>query len=240
MSSPCLQLLITIMSIAVTAGASNSTIVAENVNALRHIIECRSQGVYLHSPDAQASELCVNKFCVKEQGPPMNRVVNLPSKDLLYEYEARWEIKTMHNFITVETICPAQPFCSTINCMICSENMLNPECWPVAGIAAVGIILYLTIALCYTICFIPVTIGHPFRLIVKGICMYVCVRMQYTAKRDLAMHQTKLPMFQKTPNNAFEKITGSIGPEQLSQLSHKCLGMPNCERYLSPRQTVCQ
>ncbi|EPB66646.1 hypothetical protein ANCCEY_14263 [Ancylostoma ceylanicum] len=147
MSSPCLQLLITVMTVAVAASASNST---DNVDALRHIIECRSQGVYLHSPEAQAYELCVNSFCVKEQGPPINQIVNLK----------------------VERS--------------------------------------------------PRNLEH----------------MQYTTKCDLAVHQTKLPMFQKTTDHAFEKTTGGIGPEQLSQLSHRC--MPNCEYFFPPRQTLCQ
>ncbi|VDL86341.1 unnamed protein product [Nippostrongylus brasiliensis] len=132
-------------------------------------IECTKEGLFLNAPLSSAYEICVRTHCLKENTPPIRKIFKVPPKELLFEFEATWKLRYKENYVTVLKTCPAQPFCTTIDCTICSANILNPECWPVAAILGSGIVLYLLIAVCYTICYVPVTVGKPFRLLLQGI-----------------------------------------------------------------------
>ncbi|VDL76056.1 unnamed protein product [Nippostrongylus brasiliensis] len=132
-------------------------------------IECTKEGLFLNAPLSSAYEICVRTHCLKENTPPIRKIFKVPPKELLFEFEATCKLRYKENYVTVLKTCPAQPFCTTIDCTICSANILNPECWPVAAILGSGIVLYLLIAMCYTICYVPVTVGKPFRLLLQGI-----------------------------------------------------------------------
>ncbi|KAK6027245.1 hypothetical protein OSTOST_06725 [Ostertagia ostertagi] len=134
-----------------------------------YAIECREVGVYLHAPQSQEHELCVNNYCVLEKTPPIHKLIRLPPEEMIHDFEVRWKLKAKDSYTVVETTCPAQSFCSAIDCTVCTANVLNPECWPLAAITGLGIILYLLVAICYTICYVPVTVGRPFRIMLKGI-----------------------------------------------------------------------
>ncbi|KAK6765375.1 hypothetical protein RB195_025336 [Necator americanus] len=138
-----------------------------------HYIECKTEGVYLNAPQAQEYELCVNNYCINEKTPPVEKLLHLPPEELIHDYEANWKVRQGDTYVALVTKCPAQSFCTSIDCTICSANILNPECWPLAAIIGLGISVYLFIALCYTICFVPVTIGPPCRIIMTGIATMV-------------------------------------------------------------------
>ncbi|KAK6741524.1 hypothetical protein RB195_009405 [Necator americanus] len=131
--------------------------------------ECKEQGLYLHAPQAEEYELCVNNYCIREKTPPLHKLLRLPPEEVLHDFEVNWKIRIGDGYTTVETACSALPFCSAIDCTMCAANILNPECWPLAAIAGLGIIIYLLTAICYTLCDIPVTVGRPFRIIIAGI-----------------------------------------------------------------------
>ncbi|KAK5986434.1 hypothetical protein GCK32_014593 [Trichostrongylus colubriformis] len=132
-------------------------------------IECRTHGVYIHAPKSTESELCVNDHCIKELHPPVKKVHNIPSEEVLLDFEVVWKLRFRNNIVTVEKSCPPQHFCSTIDCTVCSRNILNPGCWPFSAIIGLGVILYLLIALCYTIFYVPVTVGRSLRLLLRGL-----------------------------------------------------------------------
>ncbi|KAK6018651.1 zinc knuckle [Ostertagia ostertagi] len=182
-----LQLLVTIISAALVMGTPSISSTPTINNPAPHTIECRPEGIYLHSPTSHGYEICVNNYCMVERTAPIHKIIRIPAKDLLYEYEARWKIETATNYTIIETVCPEQPFCASVNCIICSDNIFNPECWPFSAIAGAGILLYIMIALCYTICYIPVTIGHPIRLLLRGLkklCI-VILNIAFTSIRGI-------------------------------------------------------
>ncbi|KAK6751721.1 hypothetical protein RB195_003250 [Necator americanus] len=120
-------------------------------------------------PQAEEYELCVNNYCIREKTPPLHKLLRLPPEEVLHDFEVNWKIRIGDSYTTVETACSALPFCSAIDCTMCAANILNPECWPLAAIAGLDIIIYLFTAICYTLCYIPVTVGRPFRIIIAGI-----------------------------------------------------------------------
>ncbi|VDO88949.1 unnamed protein product, partial [Heligmosomoides polygyrus] len=167
-SSIYLKMALMVLSIASSVAEPAATTPMEFPS--EHVIECRKQGVYIDAPNAHGYELCVNDHCVTESSPPVKKVIWLPSEELLYDFEARWKLRYNDIFAFVEKSCPAQPFCSTIECTLCFTNILNPECWPPSAILGFGAVIYLLIALCYTICYVPLTVGRPFRLLFEGFC----------------------------------------------------------------------
>ncbi|KAK6017354.1 hypothetical protein OSTOST_17127, partial [Ostertagia ostertagi] len=120
-----------------------------------HLIECAKEGVFLHAPGLSEFELCVDSQCIEEHSPPIQKIIKLPSEILLHDYEIKWKIRHENEFIIVERMCPALPFCPAITCTICSANLLNPECWPVSAILGVGALLYIIIIICHTMCCVP-------------------------------------------------------------------------------------
>ncbi|KAK6763827.1 hypothetical protein RB195_024234 [Necator americanus] len=140
----------------------------QNYPHLNYAIECKEQGLYIHAPQAEEHKLCVNNYCIREKSPPLHKLLRLPP-EVLHDFEVNWKIRIGGSYTTVETACSAPPFCSAIDCTMCAANILNPECWPLAAIAGLGIILYLLVAICYTLCYIPITVGRPFRIIIAEI-----------------------------------------------------------------------
>ncbi|KAK6762326.1 hypothetical protein RB195_023151 [Necator americanus] len=134
-----------------------------------YAIECKEQGLYLHAPQAEEYELCVNNYCIREKTPPLHKFLRLPPEEVLHDFEINWKIRIGDSYTTVETACSALPFCSAIDCTMCAANILNPECWPLAAIAGLGIIIYLLTAICYTLCCISVAVGRPFRIVIAGV-----------------------------------------------------------------------
>uniref|UniRef100_A0A7I4YVW9 Phlebovirus_G2 domain-containing protein n=1 Tax=Haemonchus contortus TaxID=6289 RepID=A0A7I4YVW9_HAECO len=149
---------------------------------LEYVIECRKNGMYLDAPSSQAYEVCVNRHCISEELPPIRKLIKLPPEELILEYEATLKLRYDGNYQTIIKTCPAQQFCSAIECTICLTNILNPECWPIHAVVALGAILYVIVALCYTICYVPVTVGRPIRLIFEGVCGLFYLTMYIIAK----------------------------------------------------------
>ncbi|KAK5979144.1 hypothetical protein GCK32_014533 [Trichostrongylus colubriformis] len=119
---------------------------------LETVIECRKDGVILNVSSLEAYELCVNAHCISERSPPLQKMVRWPPEELLLESEAACKLRFEENHVTIMEICPAQQFCSTVDCTLSSANILNPS------------------YTCYTTCYVPVTVGRPVRLILEGVC----------------------------------------------------------------------
>ncbi|KAK5980426.1 hypothetical protein GCK32_010820 [Trichostrongylus colubriformis] len=46
-----------------------------------YAIECRQHGVYLHAPQSEEYELCVNNYCITGKSPPVHKQLHLPPED---------------------------------------------------------------------------------------------------------------------------------------------------------------
>ncbi|XGW03187.1 hypothetical protein V3C99_014858 [Haemonchus contortus] len=165
-----LKMALTLVTLSIVSGQKPSMQRSIDTSSARadYTIECRKHGVFLHAPESHGYELCANSYCIVEKTPPINRLLRLPPEELIHDFDIRWKLKTANSYTVVETHCPAQSFCAAIDCTICSANILNPECWPLAAIIGLGITLYLLVAICYTICYVPVTLGRPLRIILQG------------------------------------------------------------------------
>ncbi|KAK6025536.1 zinc knuckle, partial [Ostertagia ostertagi] len=164
-----MKMALALLTITASFAQPTSTITESALDtSYEYQLECRANGVYLHAPKSSEYELCVNDHCIRERLPPIKKLHSLPAEEVLLDFEARWKLRFGNDIVTIEKLCPAQQFCSTIDCTVCSTNILNPECWPSSAILGLGVILYLLIALCYTIFYVPVTIGRPVQLLLRG------------------------------------------------------------------------
>ncbi|KAK6032376.1 hypothetical protein OSTOST_01451 [Ostertagia ostertagi] len=134
-----LKMALTLMIMSVVCGGHPSI---QNQPSTRssadYAVDCREVGVYLHAPQSQEHELCVNNYCVLEKTPPIHKLIRLPPEEIIHDFEVRWKLKAEDSYTVVETTCPAQPFCSAIDSTVCTAYVLNPECWPLAAITGLG------------------------------------------------------------------------------------------------------
>lgn len=68
---------------------------------------------------------------------------------------------------TLETQCPATPFCSKIGCWFCTANVFNPHCQPRTALITIAVIIYGLIALLHTLCYVPIVLGLPCRVFLR-------------------------------------------------------------------------
>uniref|UniRef100_A0A1I7X0P1 DUF5641 domain-containing protein n=1 Tax=Heterorhabditis bacteriophora TaxID=37862 RepID=A0A1I7X0P1_HETBA len=87
----------------------------------------------------------------------------------LHDYEVRWKCNLRDRITVISTTCPVTPFCTNIDCTLCTEMLANPSCWPKTAIVATGVIIYGLIISLYFLCYIPVILGSPIVMIAKGL-----------------------------------------------------------------------
>ncbi|VDO64133.1 unnamed protein product [Heligmosomoides polygyrus] len=55
-------------------------------------------------------------------------------------------------------------------------QLFNPECWPLGALIGFAIILYILVAACYLLLYVPITIGKLIRLIILGyFAIFLCL-----------------------------------------------------------------
>ncbi|VDL81190.1 unnamed protein product [Nippostrongylus brasiliensis] len=131
-------------------------------------MRCIQGGVQLHSVGAQRYELCAENHCHVKEHPPEQEDVIFPPEVILHNYNVQWKVHDGKQLTILETTCPSSSFCENIRCWFCTANIFNPECSPQSAIIASAITLYAFIALIYALCYVPVTVGKPCRLLVRG------------------------------------------------------------------------
>ncbi|KIH55491.1 integrase core domain protein, partial [Ancylostoma duodenale] len=83
-------------------------------------------------------------------------------------------------------------------CWFCTATALNPECSPQAAIMVIAVGLYLTTALVYVLCYVPVTLGLPCRILCN--LLVLCVRAVPRAGFRLWQHvRRRRERFRRTP-----------------------------------------
>ncbi|KAK6037334.1 hypothetical protein COOONC_25161, partial [Cooperia oncophora] len=120
-------------------------------------------GVAIIAHNVERYELCVEGNCQMKESTHGNETIHFPPEVLLHEHHGKVSL-------LLETSCPPAPFCENIRCWICTANILNPECSPRAAITALAFVLYLSIALVYVLCYVPMIVGKPCRIFGNGIC----------------------------------------------------------------------
>ncbi|KAK6761811.1 hypothetical protein RB195_022773 [Necator americanus] len=129
---------------------------------------CRSsKGVELTSFNAQKYELCAGECCIVKEKSPKKETIQLPPEITLQDYFIQWEISDGHQATVVEATCPQVPFCENVQYWFCTANVLNPKCSPRAAIIVIAIGFYLTTTLIYVLCYVPVRLGIPCRILCK-------------------------------------------------------------------------
>ncbi|KAK6736297.1 hypothetical protein RB195_019149 [Necator americanus] len=125
-----------------------------------------SKGVELTLFNAQY-ELCAGEYCIVKEKPPKKETIQLHPEITLEDYFIQWEISDGHQVTVVEATCPQVPFCENVKYWFCTANVLNPKCSPRAAIITIAIGFYLTTTLIYVLCYVPVTLGIPCRILCK-------------------------------------------------------------------------
>ncbi|VDL75199.1 unnamed protein product [Nippostrongylus brasiliensis] len=137
-------------------------------------IHCIPGGIQLISPTRASYEVCAEDFCVNFEKPQINETVKFPPTIILHEHSVQWKLMDNGSIHTVETICPPAPFCDHIDCTICAELIFNPECWPLGAMIATAWMIYVSVAGCYILLYVPVVIGHPIRILVRWVWQALC------------------------------------------------------------------
>uniref|UniRef100_A0A183G4S3 DUF5641 domain-containing protein n=1 Tax=Heligmosomoides polygyrus TaxID=6339 RepID=A0A183G4S3_HELPZ len=134
-------------------------------------LRCTPEGVRIFATKIAKYELCSEGFCVVREKPPTEETLRFPPEITFQEHQVQWKTFDGEEVTTTETRCPAVPFCSQVDCWFCTANIFNPECRPRAAIIALAVIIYAITALLYTLCYIPVVIGRPCRVLLT-VCFH--------------------------------------------------------------------
>ncbi|CAD6191217.1 unnamed protein product [Caenorhabditis auriculariae] len=65
--------------------------------------------------------------------------------------------------------CEAKPFCKSLDCTLCMDNLANPECSPTLAILGAGIVIYGIISFIYCLFWVPIRFGAPLVCSLRGI-----------------------------------------------------------------------
>ncbi|KAK5974926.1 hypothetical protein GCK32_008249 [Trichostrongylus colubriformis] len=131
-------------------------------------MSCVSGGVSISTHSIERYEICAEHHCYLENHPKGNETIRFPPEILLHTYNVQLKLFDGQNLTVLETSCPPESFCDHIQCWFCTANVFNPECSPRAAITAITIILYISIALLYALCYVPMVFGKPCRIVGKA------------------------------------------------------------------------
>ncbi|KAK6017595.1 zinc knuckle [Ostertagia ostertagi] len=161
-SIPVKSLLACITVIMLTAGVTpTATAIGQ--------MSCLPGGVSITIRNIERYEVCAEHHCYVKERPQGNETILFPPEVLLHEHNVQLKLFDGQNFTVLETSCPPELFCDHIRCWFCTANIFNPECSPRTAIAAITITLYILIASLYALCFVPMVIGKPCRIISKAV-----------------------------------------------------------------------
>ncbi|KAK6048640.1 hypothetical protein COOONC_13855 [Cooperia oncophora] len=116
------------------------------------------------TPRMKSYELCSEGSCITRDNPPESELIRLPPEITLHEHKVHWKVTNGTKMKTVETTCPAMPFCPQVDCWFCTANVFNPACQPRTAFISMAVLLYALIAFLYTLCYVPVVLGKPVRI----------------------------------------------------------------------------
>ncbi|KAK6015372.1 hypothetical protein OSTOST_19203 [Ostertagia ostertagi] len=126
-----------------------------------------------------------NKIASSMSTQHLTKEIMFAPEVTLHEHQVQWKVYDGSKVTVLNAICPAANFCENIRCWICTANIFNPECSPRSAIAAIAVFIYLTTAVLYVFCYVPIVVGKPFRILSWGTlkCMAHTVRLARTIWR---------------------------------------------------------
>ncbi|PIO77222.1 hypothetical protein TELCIR_00675 [Teladorsagia circumcincta] len=137
-------------------------------------IRCIPGGVQLLLQNIQRFELCAEEHCQVRDHPGNNETILFPPEVTLHQHRVQWKFSDGHRLTVLDTTCEAISFCENVRCWFCTANIFNPECSPHTAIATMAILLYIAIAVIYLLCYVPVVLGKPIRIM--GKILWYCFR----------------------------------------------------------------
>ncbi|KAK6054017.1 hypothetical protein COOONC_08477 [Cooperia oncophora] len=127
-------------------------------------LQCITGGVQVESTEVNKYEVCSEGYCILREKPFATEKLLFPPEVTIHRYMVQWKTLDKGRVNVVKLSCPPAPFCQMIQCWFCTATMFNPECNPEAALIAFMIVLYIIIAVIYTLCYVPVVIGKPCRV----------------------------------------------------------------------------
>ncbi|KAK6026676.1 zinc knuckle [Ostertagia ostertagi] len=177
------NLILTLTLALALAGTVNAEFNSTITNVAE--IRCVPGGVRLNSDGIRRYELCSEQDCFVNEHPTPHEEIMFAPEVTLHEHQVQWKVYDGSKVTVLNAICPAANFCENIRCWICTANIFNPECSPRSAIAAIAVFIYLTTAVLYVFCYVPIVVGKPFRILSWGTlkCMAHTVRLARTIWR---------------------------------------------------------
>ncbi|KAK5968969.1 hypothetical protein GCK32_003874 [Trichostrongylus colubriformis] len=127
-------------------------------------IRCIMGGVEVERVGTSKYEVCTEKYCILRENPPSTEKLLFPPELTVHKHTVRWKRLEEGRVTTGQLTCPPAPFCQMVQCWFCTATMFNPECNPQIALIAYLTLLYIMIAVVYTLCYVPVIIGKPCRI----------------------------------------------------------------------------
>ena len=127
-------------------------------------LSCIPGGIRLdHEAHFPRYHLCAESECVTVEPSArssheehiFSRATTAADYDASVKYEDAGRIRVLSES------CEAYDFCQSLDCTLCIELMLNPECSPKTAIAVLGLLLYGIGVMIVALCCTPVLLGSP-------------------------------------------------------------------------------
>ncbi|KAK6013021.1 zinc knuckle [Ostertagia ostertagi] len=160
-----------------------------------HQLLCIEGGVQLLQYHNTPYDICAETYCLSFPSPHPTETVKFPPQITVHDYAVKWKIARGQEIDIIEASCQSTPFCSSIDCTLCVENIANPECWPRSALAGIGLLIYLLLLMCYVFFAVPLTLGKPLLelariagtlglVLVKSICAF-CIAVLWNLAQCL-------------------------------------------------------
>ncbi|WKY12376.1 hypothetical protein Q1695_003728 [Nippostrongylus brasiliensis] len=137
------------------------------------VIECVSGGVNITENRFNKYEVCAEEYCVILDKPKSQETVLFPPEITFHDHTVQWKAVEENRVNTFKVQCPATPFCERVECWLCTANAFNPECNPTAALIALTTMVYLIVAVLYTLCYVPLVLRKKFRICAMAVVLWI-------------------------------------------------------------------
>ncbi|KAK6017718.1 zinc knuckle, partial [Ostertagia ostertagi] len=157
----------------------STTLATPSKEPMEDSLRCVKGGVQIVSRSISQYEVCSEDHCVVRKQPPPNETITFPPEITVHAHTVQWKVLEGTKVKVVETVCPAIPFCEHVQCWFCTATAFNPECNPKAALLVWTTVLYVFIAITYTLCYVPLTLGKPCRVMARFLMVGLRLILQF-------------------------------------------------------------
>jgi hypothetical protein len=119
-------------------------------------LHCTTRGVRLTtSKQPHLAEICCQPYCQATESPAEEVEIPFPKDLLLSAYQCTlqiWDKNHHHCSIIAGPECSPKTVCDLLDCVLCREFILNPQCWPTAVSIVLGCMLGILMVILHFIC----------------------------------------------------------------------------------------